>query len=86
MKTVKVFALSALVVGAFCFGKSLSTVETKLVEFPELNMAKKNLMEAKSHLEKANKEFKGHRAKALEYADKAIKEVDEAVLAGDSQK
>lgn len=86
MKTVKIFALSALVIGAFCFGKSLSTVETKIVEFPELNAAKKNLMEAKSHLDKAAKDFKGHRAKALEYADKAIKEVDEAVLAGDNEK
>ena len=86
MKTVKLIALSALVVGAFCFGKSLSTVETKIVEFPELNAAKKDLMSAKSHLDKAAKDFKGHRAKALEYADKAIKEVDEAVLAGDNEK
>ncbi len=85
MKTVKIFALSALVIGAFCFGKSLGTVETKIVEFPELNAAKKNLMEAKSHLEKANKDFGGHRAKALEHADKAIKEVDEAVLYGDKK-
>ena len=85
MKTVKLFALSALVVGAFCFGKSLSTVETKIVEFPELNAAKKDLMSAKSHLEKANKDFGGHRAKALEHADKAIKEIDEAVLYGDKK-
>lgn len=85
MKTVKLFALSALVVGAFCFGKSLSTAETKIVEFPELNAAKKNLLEAKSHLEKAAKDFGGHRAKALEHADKAIKEIDEAVLYGDKK-
>jgi len=86
MKTVKLFALSALVVGAFCFGKSLSTVETKIVEFPELNAAKNNLMQAKANLDKAAKEFGGHRKKALEYADKAIKEVDESVLAGDKDK
>jgi hypothetical protein len=86
MKTVKLFALSALVIGAFCFGKSLSTVETKIVEFPELTAAKNHLMQAKTSLDKATKDFKGHRAKALEFCDKAIKEVDEAVLAGDNQK
>ena len=86
MKTVKVIALSALVIGAFCFGKSLSTVEVKIVEYPELNAAKKNLMEAKSHLDKAAKDFGGHRSKAAEYTDKAIKEIDEAVLYGDKQK
>jgi hypothetical protein len=86
MKTVKTIALSALVIGAFCFGKSLSTVETKIVEYPDLTAAKNHLMQAKTSLDKAAKDFKGHRAKALEYADKAIKEVDEAVLAGDNQK
>jgi hypothetical protein len=86
MKIIKNLALSALVVGAFCFGKSLSTVETKIVEYPELNMAKKSLMDAKSHLDKAAKDFGGHRSKANDYVDKAIKEVDEAVLYGDKQK
>ena len=86
MKTVKIFALSALVIGAFCFGKSLSKVETKIVEYPELNMAKKDLMSGKSHLDKAAKDFGGHRSKASEYVDKAIKEIDEAVLFGDKQK
>jgi hypothetical protein len=85
MKTVKLFALSALVIGAFCFGKSLSKVETKMVEFPELNAAKNHLMQAKSSLEKAAKDFGGHRAKAMEHADKAIKEVDEAILYGDKK-
>jgi hypothetical protein len=86
MKTVKVIALSALVIGAFCFGKSLSTVEVKIVEYPELNAAKRSLMDGKAHLDKAAKDFGGHRSKAADYTDKAIKEVDEAVLYGDKQK
>ena len=86
MKTIKFFALSALVIGAFCFGKSLSRVEIKMAEFPELNAAKNSLLQAKSHLDKAAKDFGGHRAKAAEHADKAIKEIDEAILFGDKQK
>ena len=80
MKTLKVLALSAVIVGAFCYGKSLSKVEVKMVEYPELNAAKRSLMDANSHLSKAAKDFGGHRSKAAEYVDKAIKEVDEAVL------
>ena len=86
MKTVKLFALSAVIVAAFCYGKSLSKVEIKIVEYPELNAAKKGLMDANAHLAKAAKDFGGHRSKAAEYVDKAIKEIDEAVLYGDKQK
>jgi hypothetical protein len=86
MKTLKMIALSAVVIGAFCFGKSLSTVEVKIVEFPELNAAKKSIMEGKAYLQKAKKDFGGHRTKAAEYADKVIKEIDEAVLYGDKEK
>lgn len=86
MKTFKIMSVSALVVVAFCFGKTFSSFEKNLVEFPELNAAKKNLMESKNHLDKAAKDFKGHRAKAIEYTDKAIKEVDQAILAGDAEK
>jgi hypothetical protein len=86
MKTLKLFALSAVMIGSFCFGKSLSKVEIKVVEYPELNAAKKALLDANSHLAKAAKDFGGHRNKAAEYIDKAIKEVDEAVLYGDKQK
>lgn len=85
MKTVKILALSAAFIGVFCFGKSLSTT-TNLGEFPELNAAKNKLLEAKGNLNKAAKDFGGHRVKAIEHIDKAIKEVDEAVLAGDKQK
>ena len=43
-------------------------------------------MDGKAHLDKAAKDFGGHRSKAADYTDKAIKEVDEAVLYGDKQK
>ncbi len=74
--TVKTVAICALVIGAFCFGKAVA-------EFPELNAAKKNLLESKNHLNNAARDFGGHRAKALDAVDKAIKEVDEAILYGD---
>jgi uncharacterized membrane-anchored protein YhcB (DUF1043 family) len=77
MKTfMKTVAVGALVVGAFCFGKAVA-------EFPELQASKRNLMEAKNHLNKAAKEFGGHRAKAADAVDKAIEEVDKAILYGD---
>ena len=69
-------AICALVVGAFALGRSFA-------EFPELNAAKNNLLESKTHLNNAKKEFGGHRKKALDLVDKAIKEIDEAVLYGD---
>ena len=80
MKTkVKVVAICALVVGAFCLGMAA-------VEFPELNAAKKNLMDAKNHLQNAKRDFGGHRAKAADAVDKAVKEIDEAILYGDKNK
>ena len=78
MKTLKTLGVCALVVSAFCFGRAL--------EFPELNAAKKNLMEAKTHLNNAKRDFGGHRAKASDAVDKAIKEIDEAILYGDKNK
>jgi hypothetical protein len=86
MKTVKILALSAAFIGVFCFGKSLSSSEMKALEYPELNAAKNKMTEAKGNLAKAAKDFGGHKAKAAEYLDKAIKEVDEAILYGDKQK
>jgi uncharacterized membrane-anchored protein YhcB (DUF1043 family) len=74
--TVKVIAICAIIIGAFCFGRTSA-------EFPELQAAKRNLIEAKNHLNKAAKEFGGHRAKAADAADKAIEEVDKAILYGD---
>jgi hypothetical protein len=68
------------------FENPLSKVEIKMVEYPELNAAKKNLIDANAHLSKAAKDFGGPRSKAAEYVDKAVKEIDEAVLYGDKQK
>ena len=79
MKTLKTTAICALVVLAFCFGKAA-------VEFPELNAAKKSLVDAKNHLQNAKRDFGGHRSKAADAVDKAVKEIDEAILYGDKHK
>ena len=75
----KIMGIGALIICAFCFGRAVA-------EFPELTAAKKNLMEAKTHLQNAKRDFGGHRAKAADAVDKAIKEIDEAVLYGDKNK
>jgi hypothetical protein len=80
---VKTLAICALVIGAFCFGKSLTPGEKKMFEFPELNAAKRDLLSGRGHLDKASRDFGGHRAKAVEHLDKAVKEIDEAILYGD---
>ncbi|MBS1949456.1 MAG: hypothetical protein OJF59_000459 [Cytophagales bacterium] len=74
--TLKITAVIALVAGAFFAGVAA-------VEFPEMTAAKNHMIQAKNNLSKAATQFGGHKAKALEYLDKAIKEVDEAVLYGD---
>ena len=74
--TLKTVAICALMISAFCFGKAAA-------EFPELNAAKRNLQQAKINLEKAATDFGGHKMKAAEAVEKAIKEVDEAILYGD---
>lgn len=74
--TLKTLAICALVVGAFCFGRSYA-------DFPELQKAKNNVMQAKTHLNNAAREFGGHRAKAVDACDKAIEEIDKAILYGD---
>jgi hypothetical protein len=74
--TVKVLTICILIVGAFCFGKASA-------EFPELQAAKRSLLDSKNHLNKAAREFGGHRTKAANAVDKAIEEIDKAILYGD---
>jgi hypothetical protein len=80
---VKTLVVCALVISAFCFGKSLTPSEKKMFEFPELNAAKRDLVSGRAHLDKAARDFGGHRAKAVEHLDKAIHEIDEAIAYGD---
>ena len=75
--TLKTVAVCALVIGSFCFGRAMA-------EFPELNAAKKSLMDAKNHLNNAKRDFGGYRAKASDAVDKAIGEIDKAITYGDS--
>jgi hypothetical protein len=74
-KTLKTAGICALVVGAFCFGRAL--------EFPEMQAAKSALIQAKTHLDSAKKDFGGHRAKAAEAVGKAIEEIDKGIAYGD---
>lgn len=46
---------------------------------PEMQKALRTLERAKADLQKANRDFGGHRAKAVELTDQAIKEVQEAI-------
>jgi hypothetical protein len=73
MKTIKVIAISALVIGAFCFGKSYQG------KHPHMEGAKLKLNEAKNQLQKAEHDYNGHRAKAIEHINMAIKEIDEGI-------
>jgi hypothetical protein len=72
MKTLKLFALAALLIGSFCFGRSLNKTEMKVVEYPEMMAAKKHLEGAKDNLQKAAKDYDGHRTKAVQLVEKAI--------------
>lgn len=73
MKTIKVMAVSALVIGAFCFGKSYQG------KHPHMEAAKLRLDEAKNQLQKASHDYNGHRVKAIEHINMAIKEIDEGI-------
>ena len=46
---------------------------------PELRAALKALQNAKSRLEHAAHDYKGHRVKAIEHTNEAIREVEEAI-------
>ncbi|MFI5150512.1 MAG: hypothetical protein ACHQRM_12315 [Bacteroidia bacterium] len=85
MKTLKLTLMGAALIASFCFGKSLSTPDRLLGEYPELNQAKRALEGAKGHLAKADKDFDGHRKEAVKYTDKAIEEIDKAVAWADKQ-
>ncbi|AEE14500.1 hypothetical protein Thena_0870 [Thermodesulfobium narugense DSM 14796] len=51
---------------------------------PEMDAALNLLIKAREHLEKAAHDFNGHRVKAIEYTDKAIKEVREGINFADN--
>lgn len=74
MKTIKLFAIGAAVIGAFCFGKSMATGN-----HPEMMAAKEKLESAKINLQKAAHDYSGHRAKAIEHVDLAIKEINDGI-------
>ncbi len=70
--------MCSLLITAFCFGKTAD-------QFLELQAAKNDLFLAKNHLENSKRDFGGHRAKAADAVDKAIKEINDAILYGDKR-
>jgi hypothetical protein len=76
MKTIKLFALGALLIGAFCFGKVTNSLQEK---HPHMSAAKNKLQEAKDQLQKAAHTYDGHRVKAIEYIESALKEINEGL-------
>jgi outer membrane protein TolC len=60
-------------------------------EDPELRAAQRELKLARAHLQEADRDYEGHRRKAVEYVDQALSElrialeVDKANRAGDSR-
>ncbi|MGZ4035159.1 MAG: hypothetical protein ACXVPU_06800 [Bacteroidia bacterium] len=79
MKTLKIFTVSALIIFAFCFGKSINNPTTLPEKHPEMMAAKKHLEEAKAELKKAAHDYAGHRVKAIELTDGAIKEIMDGI-------
>jgi hypothetical protein len=51
----------------------------KMEHHPEMEAAKKHLLEAKNNLEHAAHDFGGHRAKALEHVNQALEECNQAM-------
>jgi len=83
MKTIKLFSLGALVIGAFCFGKVSDSMQDK---HPHMSAAKNKLQDAKDQLQKAAHTYEGHRVKAIEYIESALKEINEGLASNKKEK
>ena len=84
MNKIKVLTISALIIGAFCFGKVLNT-SGFADKHPMMEAAKKNLEQAKNNLKNAAHDFGGHRIKAIALVDQAIKEIEEGIAVSDKK-
>ncbi|HLK57265.1 MAG TPA: hypothetical protein VKU00_11905 [Chthonomonadaceae bacterium] len=51
---------------------------------PEMTKARKQLQNAKATLQKAAKDYSGHRVKAMDLIDQAIKEIDAGIASDKS--
>ena len=81
MRTIKLLSLSAIIILAFCFGRTLGGDK-----HPMMAAAKKNLEQAKANLQKGQHDFGGHRVKAIALVDQAMKEIEEGILVADNDK
>jgi hypothetical protein len=79
MRTLKLFAVSAIIIIAFCFGKLVNTTKQEQSNNNELLAAKKYLGEVKHNLQKAASDYNGHRTKAVDYVDLAMKEINDGL-------
>ncbi len=75
MKTVLSFLAGAVLAVALMFPLVGQTKE----RHPEIEGALSHLNQAKTNLEKAQQDFGGHRAKALELTNQAISECNQAL-------
>ena len=48
-------------------------------EDPELRAAQRELKQARAHLQEADRDYQGHRRKAVEYVDQALNELHTAL-------
>ena len=78
MKLVSVAVLAITVGGAFITEASAQP-EQKRERHPEIRSAMKNLEQSKRNLQKADRDFGGHRMKAVQLVDQALGECREAL-------
>ena len=80
-KTTALFGLAAMMFLGATFQASAQTPGGRMgrEKHPEMRAALKALQNAKNRLEHAAHDYKGHRVKAIEHTNEAIREVEEAI-------
>ena len=60
-------------------GLLLAVATAGAAEDPELRAAQRELKQARAHLQEADRDYEGHRRKAVEYVDQALSELRTAL-------
>jgi hypothetical protein len=60
-------------------GVLLTVATAGAAEDPELRAAERELKQARAHLQEADRDYQGHRRKAVEYVDQALSELRTAL-------
>jgi len=88
MKKIQLTIVCLLIATATMFAQGTMTAPApkpssasgvKKEEHPNLKAAREKLLEAKKHLVEAADDFGGHKLKAIEHIDAALKEIAEAI-------